>query len=103
MGKLLILQKYIFLVYGSDILEKRRHVHVTFAHRGYKRACKFWLEPPARMTWSDGDIALDPSKPGDFSEKELNEIKKLVVEHKTILLKQLDLFYDHIPVKAIRK
>jgi hypothetical protein len=52
---------------------------------------------------ADGDIALDPSKPGDFSEKELNEIKKLVVEHKTILLKQLDLFYDHIPVKAIRK
>jgi hypothetical protein len=94
MGKLLILEKYIFLVYGSDILEKRRHVHVTFAHRGYKRACKFWLEP---------DIALDPAKPGDFSEKDLNEIKKLVVEHKATLLKQLDLFYNHIPVKAIRK
>jgi len=94
MGKLLILKKYIFLVYGSDILEKRRHVHVTFAHRGYKRACKFWLEP---------GIALDTAKPGDFNERELNEIGKLIVENKITLLKQLDLFYNHVPVKAIRK
>lgn len=45
MGKLLILAKYIFLIYGSDIYETRRHIHVTYNQRGYKRACKFWLEP----------------------------------------------------------
>ena len=45
MGKLLILANYIFLIYGSDIHEKRKHVHVTYAHRGFKRSCKFWLEP----------------------------------------------------------
>ena len=45
MGKLLILARYVFLVYGSDIYETRKHIHVTFSRKGFKRACKFWLEP----------------------------------------------------------
>lgn len=94
MGKILILAKYIFLIYGTDIYEKRKHLHVTYTHRGYKRACKFWLEP---------DIILDTTKKGDFSDTELNEIEKLIVEHKEILIKQLELFYTNQPVKAIRK
>ena len=94
MGKLLILARYVFLVYGSDIYETRRHIHVTFSHKGFKRACKFWLAPK---------IELDEKKRGNFSEVELNEIKKLVTEHKDILLKQLELFYSNAPVKAIRK
>lgn len=59
MGKLLILANYVFLIYGSDIYEKRRHVHVTYNHRGFKRACKFWLEP---------EIEIDLGKVGDFKE-----------------------------------
>ncbi|MBI4931890.1 MAG: DUF4160 domain-containing protein [Bacteroidetes bacterium] len=94
MGKLLILARYVFLIYGVDINETRKHVHVTFSHRGFKRACKFWLEPK---------VELDENKKGNFSEVELNEIKKLVTEHKTILLEQLELFYNQKPVKAIRK
>lgn len=94
MGKLLILSKYVFLVYGTDIYETRKHIHVTYSHRGFKRACKFWLEP---------ELALDHGKRGNFSEKELNEIKKLIADHKEILLKQLDLFYELKPIKAIRK
>ncbi len=94
MGKLLILFKYIFIIYGSDILETRRHVHVTYAHRGYKQSCKFWLEP---------EVELDEEKTGEFSAKELNEIKKLIEENKDILLNQLKLFYSYQPVKAIRK
>ena len=94
MGKLLILSNYIFLVYGTDIYEARKHVHVTYAHRGFKRACKFWLEP---------EISLDASKKGDFSKSELNEITKLIFENKELLLSQLKLFYANIPVKAIRK
>ena len=94
MGKLLVLARYVFLIYGSDIYETRRHIHVTFSHTGFKRACKFWLEP---------NIELDKNKKGDFSEVELNEIKKLVAEHKGILLKQLELFYNNKTVKAIRK
>lgn len=94
MGKLLIFAKYIFLIYGSDINEPRRHVHVTYAHRGYKQSCKFWLEP---------EIKLDENKKGEFTATELNEIEKLIKENKDILLKQLDLFYNHQSVKAIRK
>ena len=94
MGKLLILSRYVFLIYGSDIYEARKHIHVTYAHRGFKRACKFWLEP---------ELALDPGKKGNFSEAELNEIKKLIEQHKELLLSQLELFYNYLPVKAIRK
>ncbi|WP_423147592.1 DUF4160 domain-containing protein [Rubrolithibacter danxiaensis] len=94
MGKLLILAKYIFLIYGSDIYEIRKHIHVTYSYRGFKRSCKFWLEPL---------IELDKNKKGDFSDKELLEIENLIMEHKELLLKQLELFYSNQSVKAIRK
>ena len=94
MGKLLILAKYIFLIYGTDIYETRKHVHVTYSHRGFKRACKFWLEP---------EIELDRKKKGEFSEVELKEIENLIKQHRSVLLKQLELFYNNKPVKAIRK
>ena len=94
MGKLLILAKYIFLIYGTDIYETRKHVHVTFSYRGFKRACKFWLDP---------EIELDENKTGDFSKVELNEIKKLITENKNLIMQQLELFYNNKPIKAIRK
>lgn len=94
MGKLLILANYIFLIYGSDIHEKRRHVHVTYNHRGFKKACKFWMEP---------EIELDNNKVGDFKSHELVEIRNLIINNKDILMKQLDLFYSNQQVKAIRK
>jgi hypothetical protein len=94
MGKLLILTRYIFLVYGSDIYEKRKHIHVTYSQSGFKRSCKFWLEPT---------IEMDESKKGDFTAIELNEIKKLIEENKEIIIGQLELFYANKQVKAIRK
>jgi hypothetical protein len=94
MGKLLILARYVFLIYGSDIYEARKHIHITYNHRGFKRACKFWLEP---------EIELDENKTGDFSDKELREIAEIIAENKNILLAQLELFYTYQPVKAIRK
>jgi len=94
MGKLLILANYIFLIYGSDIYEHRKHIHVTYNHRGFKRACKFWLEP---------GVEIDENKTGDFSDLELNEIRKLIAIHKDILEVQLHLFYSNQPDKAIRK
>lgn len=93
MGKLLILTKYIFLIYGSDINETRRHIHVTYAQRGYKKSCKFWLEP---------DIQLDENKRGEFTNKELRDIEKLIQEHKEVLLQQLEEFYKGNQVTAIR-
>jgi hypothetical protein len=94
MGKLLILANYIFLIYGSDIYEQRKHVHVTYNRRGFKKACKFWLEPY---------VVIDKNKTGDFSAKELLDIQKLIEENRDILFNQLELFYANQPVKAIRK
>ena len=93
MGKILILARYIFLIYGSDINEIRRHIHCTYAHKGFKRSCKIWLEPI---------IELDDNKTGDFTEKELTEIKQLILQHKEMILDQLDRFYNNEHVKAIR-
>ena len=93
MGKLLILSKFIFLIYSADIDEKRKHIHVTHARRGYKKACKFWLEP---------EIKLDKNKKGDYTGTELKEIEKLVHQYKEIILGQLELFYNNGQVKAIR-
>lgn len=93
MGKILILARYIFLIYGSDINELRRHIHCTYAHKGFKRSCKIWLEPA---------IELDESKAGDFTERELNEIIQLVAQHKDVILEQLQKFYSREQVKAIR-
>lgn len=73
MGKILILLKYVFLIYSVDINELRRHIHVTHNVAGYKKSCKFWLEP---------EIELDENKKGDFNEIKLREIKKLIEENK---------------------
>jgi hypothetical protein len=94
MGKLLIVSKYIFLIYSTDIYETRKHIHVTYNYRGFKRSCKFWIEP---------GIVIDESKRGDFTDRELNEIETLIYENKEILINQLILFYNKYPVKAIRK
>ena len=69
-------------------------MHVTHARRGYKRSCKFWLEPK---------VELDENKTGYFTDQELNEIEQLVNENKEILLSQLEIFYKQQPLKAIRK
>jgi len=94
MGKILILSKYIFLIYSVDISELRKHIHVTFNVAGYKKSCKFWLEP---------GIELDENKKGLFTEIELREIEKIIEDNKKISLEQLELFYSGKPVKSIRK
>ncbi len=94
MGKILILLKYVFLIYSIDINEVRRHIHVTRNVAGYKKSCKFWLEPR---------IELDEYKKGDFSAIELREIEKLIQVNKEVILDQLKLFYSGELVKSIRK
>lgn len=93
MGKLLITAKYIFLIYGADLNEKRRHIHVTFARRGFKNSCKFWLEPK---------IQLVEEKRSEFNEIELREIEKLIYKNKLLIDKQLDKFYNLEKVEAIQ-
>lgn len=93
MGKLLISAKYIFLIYSADIAELRKHIHVTYSHRGFKKSCKFWLEPT---------IELVENNKGDFSALELKEIDTLIHKNKDILLSQLEKFYQLVKVNAIQ-
>lgn len=94
MGKILVLLRYVFLIYSIDINETRRHIHVTHNVAGYKKSCKFWLEP---------QVLPDENKRGDFTDVELREIRRLIEANKETILIQLDLFYQGKPVKSIRK
>lgn len=93
MGKILILLKYVFLVYSIDINELRKHIHVTHNVAGYKKSCKFWLEPK---------VELDENKKGNFSDVELRKIEQLIERNKEIILQQLELFYKGKAVKSIK-
>ena len=92
MGKLLIYLKYVFLVFSADMKEKRLNVHVRDSKGKLTNLCKFWIEPRIEIEYNYG-----------FTQKELNEIEKLIRENKNILLGQLNLFYKGKRVKAIRK
>jgi hypothetical protein len=71
----------------------RKYIHVTYSQRGYKNSCKFWLDP---------EIELDENKKGDFTKKELLEIKKRIKDNKELLLLQLEKFFNLEKVKAIQ-
>ncbi len=77
-----------------DIYENRKHIHVTYNIRGYKKSCTFWLEPT---------IELDENKKGNFTGIELKEIQNLIEENIELLLQQLYLFYEGKTVKSIKK
>jgi hypothetical protein len=77
-------------VFSSDINEKRRHVHVRDKAGKLNRLSKFWIEPNIKLEKNDG-----------FSVKELNEIRKLVLENRDLINKQLDDFYAGKKVKSI--
>ena len=95
MGKILILAKYIFLIYSADIYEKRRH-NIYIAHTLIED-----INHP--VNFGEPIIEVDPNKKGDFSNKELNEIGKLIEENTDIINHQLNRFYRNKTVKAIRK
>lgn len=94
MGKILVLLRYVFLIYSVDINENQETYTRTYNVAGYKKSCKFWLYP---------EVQLDENKKGDFTVIELREIRNLIEENKELILQQLDLFYQGKPVKSIRK
>ncbi|MFN0049589.1 MAG: DUF4160 domain-containing protein [Cytophagales bacterium] len=83
----------MFLLYGSDINELRRHIHAIYVRKGYKSSCKFWLEP---------DILLDKNKRGDFTEKQLKEIEDINQKNEPLLMDLLNKFYNQDKIEAVR-
>ncbi|OQX99440.1 MAG: hypothetical protein B6I24_02620 [Bacteroidetes bacterium 4572_128] len=47
-------------------------------------------------------MELDENKKGDFSNKELKEIEKLIIKYKKQLLEQLEKFYNGKKIKSIK-
>jgi hypothetical protein len=92
MPKLLIYNNIVFIVFSVDINETRKHVHVIKKSVNGFYPAKIWLEPE-----------IEISNQGSFTEKEINNIKKIVFEQKDILINQLNLFFEGKKIKVIRK
>ncbi|MEO5571435.1 MAG: DUF4160 domain-containing protein [Bacteroidia bacterium] len=90
MGKLLVVLKYVFFLFSSDINEKRNHIHVRDRKGKISNLCKYWLEPEILLAYNKG-----------FNKKELKEIESLIVEHQNIINAQVKLFNKGKKVKSI--
>ena len=86
----MIVLKYVFFLFSSDINEKRKHIHVRDRKGKISNLCKYWLEPEISLAYNKG-----------FTNKEIKEIESLIVEHKTIINKQVKLFRAEKTVKSI--
>ena len=86
MGKIIILKKYIILIFSIDFFENRRHVHVS-NKAGKEKLCKFWLE-------EKGKRKITLSKNDGFTIKELNVIEEYIIKNIEYIEEQLDNFYN---------
>jgi hypothetical protein len=91
MGKLLLILRYVFLLFSSDKEEGRKHIHVTDTSSDNERLCKYWLEPTIQLAYNKG-----------FRPKELTQIERLLIQHREILDVQIDLFLAGKRVTSIR-
>ena len=69
----------MFFIWMQDLNESRSHVHVIKNTGRHFNAAKIWIEPD-----------IDVARKGSFSEKEINEILKIVKENKILLLSKID-------------
>ncbi len=65
---------WTFVMYGTDIYENRRHVHV--GRKGTEKLCKIWLEP-----------AVEIAKAGELSIGEQREVVEIAIRFRSRLLK----------------
>ena len=80
MPKLLIYQAiWIFTIFGTDIFENRKHVHV--GRKGTVKLCKIWLEPTVEL-----------AKPGELSTSEQREVLQITELYRDNLVRQWDQF-----------
>ncbi len=89
MGKLVVLGWYYLHIWVGEN-EERRHVHAFRTNSRNAFGAKFWIEP---------DIELFDR--GEFTEVELNRIKKDINEYLPIINMQLDKVLAGEKVKAI--
>ena len=92
MPKILIVGKFIFLLFSSDVAETRRHIHVEMRKNRRRRVAKFWLEPHIELV-----------EPGNLNEREIQMAISLIEENQRLIDEQLDRFYSGRVLKVLRK
>ncbi|NCO56537.1 MAG: hypothetical protein COS14_04440 [Bacteroidetes bacterium CG02_land_8_20_14_3_00_31_25] len=76
MPKILIYKNiWIFIIYSTDVYEKRKHIHV--GKRGMKNLCKIWLEPKVGI-----------ANPGNLTVKQQNELLEVTKQYRKELIAQ---------------
>ena len=91
MPKILIVGDVTFFIYSGDINEKRLHIHVEKKKGRYRKAAKFWLEPEIKLVTR-----------GNLSDKEINEVKKIIQMNQVKLVNQIRNFYNGLEIRTIR-
>ena len=90
MPKLLIYQAvWIFTIFGTDIFENRKHVHV--GRKGTEKLCKIWLEP-----------TVEVAKPGELSIREQGEVLQITELYKDALIRQWQQFLTGQKIEIIK-
>lgn len=80
MPKLLIYQAvWIFTIFGTDIFENRKHIHV--GRKGTVKLCKIWLEPNVEI-----------ARPGELSVSEQRDVVKIAELYQDDLIRQWNQF-----------
>lgn len=91
MPKLLIINRYVFLIYSGDLAENRKHVHVECRKGRFRYTAKFWLEPNVKLV-----------DKGGFKAQELKKIEKLIKENIKLLNRQIENFAAGKKIKTIK-
>ena len=90
MPKLLIYRAiWIFTIFGTDIFENRKHIHV--GRKGTEKLCKIWLEP---------DVEL--SKSGELSTSEQREVLQITELYKEELIRQWEQFLTGQKIEILK-
>jgi len=92
MPKILIVGKFVFLLFASDVSENRRHIHVEVRRGRKRRVAKFWLEPRIELVAAGG-----------LTTREVTQVIALLEENAFQISRQLDRFYSGKPVKVVKK
>ncbi len=91
MPKILIFKNFVFIIFSIDKFESRVHIHIAKKSVRQFEPAKFWLMP-----------TIELAKQGDFTNTEINEVKKLIFRFEQELKAQLELFYAGKVVKTIK-
>lgn len=90
MPKLLIYRAvWTFIMYGTDVHENRRHVHV--GRKDTEELCKIWLEPEVEV-----------AKEGELSIREQREVVEIARQFKEQLMENWDKVTQGEKVKILK-